>query len=71
MAEALSVGKPENGWFIPNCDNVPFYFDESRAKERREVRIAPLDEKSPSSDEKADEKEELAKQNVLQVSLSN
>lgn len=67
LAEALSVGKPESGWFIPNCDNVPFFLDENHAKERREVRIAPLDEKSPSSDEEADDKEELAKQNVLQT----
>lgn len=42
MAEALSVNKPENGWFIPNCDDATAFLDSEHAKLRREVRIPLL-----------------------------
>eukprot|EP00094_Tigriopus_californicus_P009354 TCALIF_09019-PB protein Name:"Protein of unknown function" AED:0.11 eAED:0.12 QI:206/0.75/0.66/1/1/1/9/985/816 len=42
MAEALSVNKPENGWFIPNCDDATAFLDNEHAALRREVRIPLL-----------------------------
>jgi hypothetical protein len=44
LAEAISLYKPENGWFIPNCDNVPFLLDGSYSKERRTVTVPLLQE---------------------------
>jgi len=56
LAEAMSLEKPSNGWFIPNCDEeVPSFFDDAHAKYRREVRVQLFGGKESA--------------NVMQVSL--
>ena len=42
LAESMSVNKPDNGWFIPNCDHVGSLLDEAHANERRVVKIQRL-----------------------------
>ena len=44
MAEAMSEEKPDNGWFIPNCDNVHFLLGSKNAVARRTVRVPLLQE---------------------------
>ena len=44
MAQAMSEEKPENGWFIPNCDSVHFFLGAEHAAERRTVRVRLLQE---------------------------
>lgn len=43
MAEAISVTKPENGWFIPNCDKMPGFLNDKFANERRSVKVPQFD----------------------------
>ena len=44
MTQAMSVEKPRNGWFIPNCDSVHFFLGAKHAAERRTVRVRLLQE---------------------------
>merc|ERR1719264_2068683 len=44
MAEAMSEEKPDNGWFIPNCDNLHFLLGTKNAAARRTVRVPLLQE---------------------------
>lgn len=39
MVEAVSVSKPGDGWFVPNCDRVSTFLDGRNAEERRSVRV--------------------------------
>ncbi len=57
LAESMSLEKPSNGWFIPNCDDVPHWLGGEHAKERRGVTVALL-------------QEEEQKVNAMQVCLS-
>ncbi len=60
MAEAMSVAKPDNGWFLPNCDSgVTTLLDGRNNKERRSVRVQAF-----NPDAKEDQAESV---NVLQV----
>lgn len=56
LAEALSVDKPDAGWFIPNCDAMPGFLDEDHAHLRRTVTVPELDSEDGAE-----------KQNVLQT----
>jgi hypothetical protein len=55
LAEAMSLDKPENGWFIPNCEDGTLFFSSQSIEQRKNVEI-PL---FVTGD----------KQNVLQVIL--
>ena len=44
MAEAMSEEKPDNGWFIPNCDDLHFLLGTKNAAARRTVRVPLLQE---------------------------
>ena len=41
LVEAMSLEKPENGWFVPNCGDggVRALLGEEGAEQRRSVRI--------------------------------
>lgn len=43
LAEAMSLIKPQNGWFIPNCDKVTNFLTDQFANERRKVRVKQVD----------------------------
>eukprot|EP00095_Tigriopus_kingsejongensis_P001054 maker-scaffold631_size122145-snap-gene-0.37 protein:Tk01054 transcript:maker-scaffold631_size122145-snap-gene-0.37-mRNA-1 annotation:"hypothetical protein CAPTEDRAFT_219523" len=49
MAEALSLAKPQNGWFIPNCDDMGALLDAEHASMRRQVRIPLLSSEGQKS----------------------
>ena len=44
LAEALSVDKAKNGWFIPNCDEMPALLNAANADMRRTVRVPQLED---------------------------
>ncbi len=39
LAEALSLDQPDNGWFIPNCDDTTLFFSNRAVTQRRNVEI--------------------------------
>ena len=44
LAEAISVDKAENGWFVPNCDEMPALLNAANADMRRAVRVPMLED---------------------------
>ena len=43
LAEAMSEDKADNGWFIPNCDEMPALLNSANADMRRTVRVPMLE----------------------------
>ena len=39
LAEALSLDKPDNGWFIPNCDESTLFLSSKAVTQRKNVKI--------------------------------
>ncbi len=65
LAEAVSLSKPTDGWFLPNCGgSVSTLLDERNAEERRAARVVAFDQESEEEEEGLEEAEKI---NVLQV----